>query len=55
MHIERCLAKQTVVNVDHLYEMEIEHLVVGVAAVVGVLIIVMWVLGDSPPSNRDRR
>jgi hypothetical protein len=35
--------------------MDIEHLVFGIAGILVVLIVVMWVLADSPPSNRDRR
>ena len=35
--------------------MDVEHLVIGITAVFVVLIVVMWVLADDKPSNRDRR
>jgi hypothetical protein len=35
--------------------MEIEHLIFGIAGAFVVLIVIMWVLADGPPSNRDRR
>ncbi len=34
--------------------MNIEHLIFGIAGVLAVLIVIMWVLSDDRPSNSDR-